>query len=183
MPRKPRSSKDLKAIPTSFNGIQYRSRLEARFAEFLFNSQEEFEYEKLFPGSAQGYRPDFYLKKWRLYVEVKPSELLSELDVFDRDIMPSRWPWICVDSRERGQWSVICTNPAARARMSLNHDAKLEADGETLVIKVSQVWILLPSPEPPVPAPIIEQPAGEGTAKLYFAKMRELLGAEPKNVL
>lgn len=107
-----RSSKIPKAIPTLFNEIKYRSRLEARFAELLFNSGCAFQYEKPLPGSFQGYVPDFYIKKFRLYVEIKPEPLRCELDIFRKDIDQSQCPWIWVDSLKRGSWSILRGNTA-----------------------------------------------------------------------
>ena len=60
------TTKIFEAIPTRFEGVQYRSRLEARFAEYLLCRQIPFEYE---PGCFQavtekednGYIPDFWI--------------------------------------------------------------------------------------------------------------------------
>lgn len=72
----------MKARPTTYNGIQMRSRLEAGFAVWLDQVQFEWEYEPRAFGSQRGqYLPDFSLKNvpcmWRpkpvtVYVEVKP---------------------------------------------------------------------------------------------------------------
>lgn len=58
-------------IPTMFQGIRYRSRLEARWAAFFTALGWEFEYE---PFDGNGYIPDFLIKgDAPLLVEVKPA--------------------------------------------------------------------------------------------------------------
>jgi len=62
---------DIKAIPTVYAGVRFRSRLEARWAAFFSLSGWEWEYEPLlYPG----WIPDFGIKTSRstIYCEVKP---------------------------------------------------------------------------------------------------------------
>lgn len=60
----------MKAIPTKYAGVQFRSRLEARWAAFFDLIQWDWEYEPL---DLNGYIPDFVLKfQTPLLVEVKP---------------------------------------------------------------------------------------------------------------
>ena len=47
------------AIPTMYDGVRYRSRLEARWAAFFNRSGTPFEYE---PFDLKGYIPDFVLR-------------------------------------------------------------------------------------------------------------------------
>lgn len=64
------------AIPTKFNGIEYRSRLEARWAAFMHNIDWEHTYE---PFDGDGYIPDFIVHGNRpLFIEVKPAVMLAE---------------------------------------------------------------------------------------------------------
>lgn len=64
------------AIPTKYNGVQFRSRLEARWAAMFDLLSWEWEYE---PFDAFGYIPDFRIRfKTTLIVEVKPYEPLTE---------------------------------------------------------------------------------------------------------
>jgi hypothetical protein len=64
-------------IPTKFQGIQFRSRLEAKWAAFFKNIGIIFEYE---PFDAAGYIPDFLLMGSRpLLVEVKPLQSIQEM--------------------------------------------------------------------------------------------------------
>jgi hypothetical protein len=61
----------IKAIPTMFQGIQMRSRLEARWAAFFTECGWEWTYE---PFDFDGWCPDFLLKLHRpVLVEVKPQ--------------------------------------------------------------------------------------------------------------
>ena len=97
---------DLEAIPTLFNGVWYKSRLEARFAETLFGASISFSTKHL-PGSAQKYSADFWIPSHNLYVEIKPKKFLKETFLFENDIRSSGSPWICVDQQGRDSWNVI----------------------------------------------------------------------------
>jgi len=72
----------IKAIPTKFDGYQFRSRTEARWAVFFKHIGLEYIYEhEGFELESGRYLPDFYLPKYGYYVEIKgtdPSRL--ELD-------------------------------------------------------------------------------------------------------
>lgn len=60
----------MNAIPTKYAGVQFRSRLEARWAAFFDLLEWKWEYE---PFDLDGYIPDFVLSFTRpLLVEVKP---------------------------------------------------------------------------------------------------------------
>jgi len=65
------------AIPTLYNGISYRSRLEARWALYfdLINYNFEYELEGYDLGRFGWYLPDFYLinTKQNCYIEIKPT--------------------------------------------------------------------------------------------------------------
>lgn len=63
----------LQAIPTEYNGTQYRSRFEANTAALLDAAKLEFEYEPksfLLKGGVH-YQPDFYVPIQRLWIEVR----------------------------------------------------------------------------------------------------------------
>lgn len=68
--------------PTSLYGVDFRSRLEARWAIFLTELGIEWRYEprlwKLGPGSIVWYLPDFYLPQAGVWAEVKPTNLNHE---------------------------------------------------------------------------------------------------------
>lgn len=61
----------MKAIPTTFAGVQMRSRLEARWAAFFTNCGWKWTYE---PFDTEGWAPDFtlHMPAGDIYVEVKP---------------------------------------------------------------------------------------------------------------
>jgi len=60
----------VKAIPTTYNGVRFRSRLEAKWAAFFDLAGWRWEYEPL---DLDGYVPDFILQMRRpILVEVKP---------------------------------------------------------------------------------------------------------------
>jgi hypothetical protein len=63
------------AIETEYNGILFRSRLEARWAIFFdaFNLDWVYEPECFILSNNQKYTPDFYLPNLKLYIEIKPN--------------------------------------------------------------------------------------------------------------
>jgi hypothetical protein len=66
-----------KPIPTVWNGVQFRSRLEARWAMAMDNYGIEWFYEPEGFELAHGlkYVPDFWLPQVNMWAEVKPVEL------------------------------------------------------------------------------------------------------------
>lgn len=72
----------IKAHPTMYNGVQYRSRLEARWAAFFDLAGWVHEYE---PVDLNGWSPDFLIRgnDGGIYVEVKPVVQLP-IDVAEK---------------------------------------------------------------------------------------------------
>jgi hypothetical protein len=68
----------MKAIPTRYKGVQFRSRLEARWAAMFDLLEWRWEYE---PFDLEGYIPDFALtpKAGPVLVEVKPELMAKDL--------------------------------------------------------------------------------------------------------
>jgi hypothetical protein len=68
----------MKAIPTRYKGVQFRSRLEARWAAMFDLLEWRWEYE---PIDLEGYIPDFVLMfpAGRVLVEIKPAFTVAEL--------------------------------------------------------------------------------------------------------
>lgn len=63
----------MEAIKVKYNGIQYRSKLEARWAVFFTHYGLKFEYEpQTFKLKSGLYCPDFLLPDLKCYAEVKP---------------------------------------------------------------------------------------------------------------
>ena len=83
-----RESPTLKAIPTIYKGVTFRSRLEARWAAYFDERSEPWEFEPEGYELPSGrYLPDFWLPKFQLrgcspgtYWEVKPT-----VDAIDED--------------------------------------------------------------------------------------------------
>lgn len=73
-------TQQIKAIPTLYAGVQFRSRLEARWAAFFDLCGLQWEYE---PEDFHGYIPDFKLFD-SLYVEVKPISGRFPSEVIDK---------------------------------------------------------------------------------------------------
>lgn len=66
----------IKAIPTTYAGVNFRSRLEARWAAFFDLCGWEWDYE---PFDLEGWAPDFMLKgKTKALVEVKPIDFSNK---------------------------------------------------------------------------------------------------------
>lgn len=65
---------DIKSIPTTYAGVRFRSRLEARWAAFFDLAKLQWEYE---PIDFAGWAPDFLIRTplAPIYAEVKPVEL------------------------------------------------------------------------------------------------------------
>lgn len=71
--------KSLKPIPTLYAGIEFRSRLEARWAMYFDLLGVEWIYEiEGFILKSGCYLPDFYLPKFKVFCEVKPYEYKIE---------------------------------------------------------------------------------------------------------
>lgn len=65
-----------------FNGVVFRSEMEAKFARFLHTHGQRWMYEpkiKTSDGVFLNYQIDFYLPDSRLYVEIKPRVFEGEL--------------------------------------------------------------------------------------------------------
>ncbi len=62
-------------IPTRFGGVQFRSRLEARWAVFFTHLGLPWFYEyEGFQLSSGWYVPDFWLPKLKAWIEIKPAD-------------------------------------------------------------------------------------------------------------
>jgi hypothetical protein len=74
------------AIPTRYADVEFRSRLEARWAAFFDALGWEWEYE---PTDLNGWIPDFRLRFHRsrpLWIEVKPEESLGALKACEDEL-------------------------------------------------------------------------------------------------
>jgi len=70
-------SRSIKPIPTIYNGVQYRSKTEARWALFMGKLGLTYEYEPegFDLHSGRRYLPDFYIHDFKTYLEVKPNDM------------------------------------------------------------------------------------------------------------
>lgn len=66
------------AIPTTYRGIEFRSRLEAKWAIMFDLLDWEWEYE---PIDLDGYIPDFHINfdRQNFFIEIKPAMRIEEL--------------------------------------------------------------------------------------------------------
>lgn len=79
---------NIQAKPCTYNGINFKSRLEARWAYFFDETGWEWEYE---PFEIEGKYPDFIIKCYSkayksnsIIVEVKPSVYLTKDFIYSR---------------------------------------------------------------------------------------------------
>lgn len=75
------TTRNIRAIPTDFDGVLFRSTLEAKIALLFTELGLDWLYESKRFHFADGssYLPDFYLPSLNIWVEVKPENLLEEL--------------------------------------------------------------------------------------------------------
>lgn len=82
----------MRAIPTVYEGVQFRSRLEARYAMFFDEHRIRWAYEvEGFEIDGVRYLPDFWLADSRAYFEVKgPHQERVELPKLWQDFIDAR---------------------------------------------------------------------------------------------
>lgn len=70
-------SNPLRAITTRYQGYNFRSRLEARWAKFFDHLKIKWSYEPegFDLGNGLRYLPDFWLADWKMWVEIKPDSI------------------------------------------------------------------------------------------------------------
>jgi hypothetical protein len=92
----------IKTIPTTYNGIKFRSRLEARWAVFFdeLGIKYLYEYEGFELENKEWYLPDFYLPEYGIYCEVKPSiiEVNENINTFNEFAKGRYWLLLLVGS-------------------------------------------------------------------------------------
>lgn len=109
----------LTARPTVYQGVQMRSRLEARFASFLDAAHVAWTYEpRAYRGKAGEYLPDFQIGD-RTFIEIKPafehdSELhkaqwqaINKADQILTEAVPAAWLWIVRSNGFSFGWAVV----------------------------------------------------------------------------
>lgn len=91
-PKRRRRTSGQMSIPTEYNGVKFRSRLEARIALFMDRVQVSWSYERITLRLPAGntYTPDFFLPRQNLLVEVKPAfphvEEMEKCEAVARDV-------------------------------------------------------------------------------------------------
>ncbi|NEW87238.1 hypothetical protein DU475_08180 [Rhodopseudomonas sp. WA056] len=91
------------AIKTEYGGVTYRSQTEARWAVFFDTLGVQFQYEPetITLSSGEKYLPDFYLKDFDAYFEVKPNDekIVTEESVKARCLShdkPGQRVWLAI---------------------------------------------------------------------------------------
>lgn len=95
---------EMRAIPTTFDGIEFRSRLEAKWASFFSRIEWHWEYE---PFDGNGYIPDFVVTTHdrQLLIEVKPyTELEQYKTIQDKTALG-------IENRWDGDVLIVGTSP------------------------------------------------------------------------
>lgn len=127
----------MNAIPTTYRGINFRSRLEARWAAFFNALGWRYEYE---PRDLKGYIPDFFLYVGRepVLVEVKPFDLPDpEKLVPDLGQHPSRHVFEkIVTSGWGGPAVVVGETTSSHSRGVRMGVGRFVASGESMVADV-----------------------------------------------
>ena len=78
----------ISAIPTKYGGVNFRSRLEAKWASMFDLLGWRWDYE---PVDLDGWIPDFRLNFYRpIYVEVKPANCLKDLEQYKEKIQKAQ---------------------------------------------------------------------------------------------
>lgn len=92
----------IKPIETYYNGYRFRSRLEARWAVFFDSLGIKYEYEpegfELEDGT--WYLPDFYLKDFNTWVEVKgvmDEKSMHKIEMFAKGLPNGQQLWVLMD--------------------------------------------------------------------------------------
>lgn len=100
----------INAIPTEFNGITYRSRVEARWAVFFdrMGWSAVYEQEGFNLGSVR-YLPDFWLPEWGVYVEIKAEDPSDEERLKCRSLAEASGKpvWLLAGSPGEGTYKVF----------------------------------------------------------------------------
>lgn len=109
--------RDVSAIETRFRGTMYRSRTEARWAVFFDALRVSYSYEpeRLSLSSGESYLPDFFVRDFRAYFEVKPSSesIVTEECVRARTLSqdrPKQRMWLAMGAPDAERSNVLPLN-------------------------------------------------------------------------
>jgi hypothetical protein len=110
--------RQLKPIPTWYDGYHFRSRTEARYAVLWKACYWPYEYERQgFSLERGSYLPDFYLRQQGVWVEVKGVEpSFQEQDLCECLAVETRQPTIISWGQPSWKGVVICFTPMATGK-------------------------------------------------------------------
>lgn len=98
-------SQVIKSLPSTYNGVLFRSRLEARWAALFDSYRIRWAYEpEGFETPSGNYLPDFLLPDLGYYVEVKPGPLMYDERA------------VCSVSEQTGKRVLILDSPVVECR-------------------------------------------------------------------
>jgi len=109
----------MKALETEYNGVLFRSRLEARWAILfdLLKLKWVYEPECFVLSNNQKYTPDFYIEDFDLYIEIKPN-----FDWFNIAYHFERYEWMNNLLVLSGSYPNFNTNVLFRSEKELGID-------------------------------------------------------------
>lgn len=88
---------EVKAIPTTYNGVTFKSRLEARWAVFFDTLRIEWLYEyEGYQLPSGWYVPDFWLSEFKMWVEIKPNEPTNEERTLAGELSLATERWVAL---------------------------------------------------------------------------------------
>lgn len=109
--------RDVAALETTYEGVTFRSRTEARWAVFFraLNLDYRYEPERITLSSGESYLPDFFLPDLQAYFEVKPrsDQIVTSECVRARTLAadrPSRRVWLAMDAPDSEKANVLPLN-------------------------------------------------------------------------
>lgn len=98
-------SQAIRAIASVYEGIEFRSRLEARWGRFFDALREPFLYEpEGFELPSGRYVPDVYLPRCRTWLELKPIKPTTRERALCRDLCEARGELVVCMHGVFGQW-------------------------------------------------------------------------------
>lgn len=107
-----------KARPTTYRGIEMRSRLEAQYAQLMDEHGDDWEYEpRAFAGRGGQYLPDFVVhspKYGDIYIEIKPTIENAQLVLPRMQVIHESLPNVPLVVRVMGIGSYVRQNSDSR---------------------------------------------------------------------
>ena len=128
----------IKAIPTTYSGVKFRSNMEANFAKWCDDWNINWMYEpEGFVLDNKCYLPDFYLKENKIIVEIKPLFFIKETNKMDILFDSEEFDGIglLVVEMVREKLNIIKYSPPEKGDCGEFPEA-----GEEMIIDMQRIW-------------------------------------------